>query len=102
MKRISKINGDSVFDFCNVIFMCFIILVTLYPFYYVIISSLNDPIDLIKGPVYLWPRDFSIINYQYVLRDEGILRAAYVTVARTFIGSVTACLLYTSPSPRDA
>lgn len=92
MKRVSKINGDSVFDFCNVIFMGLIVLITLYPFYYVIISSLNDPIDLIKGPVYLLPRDFSIVNYQFVLRDEGILRAAYITVARTFIGSLTAVL----------
>lgn len=87
-----KISGDNVFDIFNLTFMCFIVLVTLYPFYYVIISSLNDPIDLLKGPVYLLPRRFSIVNYQYVLQDKDILRAAYVTVARTVIGSVGAVL----------
>jgi putative aldouronate transport system permease protein len=72
--------------------MSLIVLITLYPFYYVIISSLNDPIDLLKGPVYMFPRKFSLVNYQYVLQDKDILKAAFVTVSRTLIGSVTAVL----------
>ena len=69
MQRIRKLNGDSVFDILTS-FLCFIILVTLYPFYYVIISSFNEPLDLLNGPVYLWPRKFSLSNYAYVLQDE--------------------------------
>lgn len=92
MQKIRKISGDHVFDICNLIFMCFIIFVTLYPFYYVIISSLNDPMDLLKGPVYLLPRKFSFSNYVYVLQDKDILKAAFITVSRTVIGSVSAVL----------
>jgi putative aldouronate transport system permease protein len=92
MQRIRKLNGDSVFDIFNFIFMCFIILITLYPFYYVIVSSFNEPIDLLNGPVYLWPRKFSLSNYAYVLQDEKILKAAFITVSRTIIGSVSAVL----------
>lgn len=92
MRKIRKLSGDRVFDVCNLIFMCFIILITLYPFYYVIISSLNDPIDLLKGPVYLLPRKFSLTNYVYIFQDNDILRAAFITVARTIIGSATAVL----------
>lgn len=92
MQRIRKLNEDSVFDIFNFIFMSFIILVTLYPFYYVIISSFNEPLDLLNGPVYLWPRKFSLSNYAYVLQDEKILKAAFITVSRTIIGSVSAVL----------
>lgn len=92
MRRARRLSGDSVFDILNMIFMCGIILATLYPFYYVIISSLNDPIDLLKGPVYLLPRKFSIVNFQYVLKEKAILNAAFITVARTVIGSASAVL----------
>ncbi len=92
MQKIRKLSGDRIFDVCNLIFMCFIILITLYPFYYVIISSLNDPMDLLKGPVYLLPRKWSLSNYIYIFQDKDILRAAFITVSRTLIGSVTAVL----------
>jgi putative aldouronate transport system permease protein len=92
MQKERKIKGDSVFDIFNIIFMCFIMLITLYPFYYVIISSLNEPLDLLRGPVYLLPRKFSLANYIYVLQDEKILKAALITVLRTVIGSVSAVL----------
>jgi len=92
MQKSRRLNGDSVFDIFNLIFMCFIILITLYPFYYVIVSSFNEPIDLLNGPVYLWPRKFSLSNYAYVLQDEKILDAAFITVSRTIIGSVSAVL----------
>ncbi len=95
MRRRRNVDGDKVFNVFNLIFMSVIMLITLYPFYYVIISSLNDPIDLLKGPVYLLPRQFSIVNYIYVLKDKEILNAAFVTVLRTVLGSVSA-VLFTS------
>lgn len=92
MQNTRRISGDQAFNVCNLVFMCLIVFVTLYPFYYVIISSLNDPIDLLKGPVYLLPRKFSIVNYIYVLKDKDILNAAFITIARTVIGSIGAVL----------
>lgn len=81
-----------MFDMINLSFMCLVILITLYPFYYVIISSLNEPLDLLRGPVYFIPRRFSLANYVYVLQDESIFRAAMITVSRTILGSITAVL----------
>jgi putative aldouronate transport system permease protein len=92
MRKRRNMDGDKVFNIFNLIFMSVIMLITLYPFYYVIISSLNDPVDLLKGPVYLLPRQFSIINYIYVFKDKEILNAAFVTVLRTVLGSVSAVL----------
>jgi putative aldouronate transport system permease protein len=92
MRKVQKITGDNMFDMINLSFMCLVILITLYPFYYVIISSLNEPLDLLRGPVYFIPRRFSLANYVYVLQDESIFRAAMITVSRTILGSITAVL----------
>ncbi len=80
--------GEWAFRVVNVSLMLFVIAATFYPFYYVIVSSLNDPIDLLRGPIYLLPRKFSLENFRYVAKDPQVIRAAYVTVARTVIGSV--------------
>jgi len=92
MQKRRIVDGDKVFNFVNIIFMSVIMLITLYPFYYVIISSFNDPIDLLNGPVYLLPRQFSLVNYIYVLKDSEILNAAFITIARTVLGSACAVL----------
>jgi len=92
MIKARKLNSDSIFEIFNIILMSIVILLTLYPFYFVIISSLNEPIDLLNGPVFLLPRKFSLANYSYVLRDERILKAAFITLARTVIGSLSAVL----------
>jgi putative aldouronate transport system permease protein len=84
--------GELIFDAINTALNTFVVVVCLYPFYYIIISSFNDPIDLLRGPVYFWPRSFSTVNFQYVLKDPEILRAIWVTVARTVVGSAVGVL----------
>ncbi len=86
LKPIPK--GELIFRIGNTALMVIVIAVTLYPFYYVFISSLNDPIDLLRGPIYLIPRKFSLVNFRYVAKDPVVIRAAIVTVGRTVIGTV--------------
>ncbi|OGK11531.1 MAG: ABC transporter permease, partial [Candidatus Riflebacteria bacterium RBG_13_59_9] len=76
----------------NTFFLSLVIAVCFYPFFYIIVSSFNDPLDLLRGPVYFWPRKFSVLNFQYVLKDPEILRAIWITVARTVIGTVVGVL----------
>lgn len=37
----------------------------------------------------MWPRSFTLENYEIVFRDKRIINAFYVSVARTVIGTVT-------------
>ena len=66
-----KINEDKVVNVIVYILLAFIGIVTLYPFYYTIICSFNDGLDLMKGGVYLWPRKFTLSNYELFIGDEG-------------------------------
>lgn len=80
--------GDVAFHAFNSTLMVLAALVTLYPFYYILITSLNDPIDLLRGPIFLIPRELSLVNFRYVANDPQVFRAAIVTIGRTVIGSV--------------
>ena len=89
-RRISV--GQAAFVTLNSLFLSLVVAMCFYPFLYIIVSSFNDPTDLLRGPVYFWPRKFSVINFKYVLRDPEIVRAIWVTVARTVIGTVAGVL----------
>lgn len=60
----------------------------LYPFLYMLAISLNTGSDAARGGVYLWPRSFTMINYQIVLGNDVIRHAYLITIARTLIGTV--------------
>jgi putative aldouronate transport system permease protein len=80
--------GQAIFVTLNALFLSLVVLACFYPFLYIIVSSFNDPTDLLRGPIYFWPRKFSVLNFQYVLKDPEIVRAIWITVARTVIGTV--------------
>ena len=65
--------------------------VTLYPFWYCIILSLNDGNDALKGPLYFMPRVFTLDNYKLVLGSEYIMRAFLNSTLRTVIGTAASC-----------
>ena len=81
--------GSKVFDVCNTVFLILLCLIMIYPLYYILIYSLNEGSDSLKGGLYFLPRVFTTFNYQYVL-SNGVIRSAYlITIARTLLGTVT-------------
>jgi putative aldouronate transport system permease protein len=62
--------------------------ITLYPFWQLVVLSFNDAIDAYAGGVYFWPREWTLRNYEIVFNDPAILQAAFVSVARTVVGTI--------------
>lgn len=78
---------DIVFNTVNYTFLTLLVIITIYPFYYIFIYSISDPIEAQKG-VYLWPAGFSLEAYQKTISLNGIKDAALVSLGRTVIGTV--------------
>ncbi|MDT9721973.1 carbohydrate ABC transporter permease [Paenibacillus sp. ClWae2A] len=101
MKRFSRKRnlGDSIFSITNGIFMLLVMVVTLYPFLNTIAVSFNNGLDTIRGGIYLWPREWTLQNYVSVFQNPNLTQAAFISVARTVVGTVvqlfcTAMLAY--------
>ncbi len=82
-----KSFGEHIFDIFNVLLFAALTFAFIYPFINILVVSLNDPYDAMRGGIYFWPREFSIDNYKKVLSDPLIYSAYGVTVARTLIGT---------------
>jgi putative aldouronate transport system permease protein len=88
-KRNRRTTSEYIFDNVNILIMLFICAITLYPIWYVIVNSLNDGVDAMRGGIYWWPREFSIENYKAVFSTPGILTSFGVTITKTVIGTIT-------------
>ncbi len=84
--------GDKIFYLCNGIFMIAFVVITLYPVLNTLVISFNDGTDALRGGIHLWPRKWSIKNYQTVLTKDNLVTGAYITVARTIIGTLLALI----------
>lgn len=91
--RINQSKGEKIFNIINSLIMLIIIFLTLYPFWYCVVGSLNEGLDYMRGGVYWWPRKFTWANYAVVLSDNTILQAYKITILRTIIGTVSTVLV---------
>lgn len=85
----------SVFDIVNVIVQLLLMFIMVYPLWYIIVGSLNDGQDLMRGGVYLFPRAFTLDNYRAVFYDNAIVNALMITVAKSVLGTLTSVLFTT-------
>ncbi|OWR30879.1 ABC transporter permease [Saccharibacillus sp. O23] len=82
---------DVAFTVFNYTFLSLLVIVTIYPFYYIFIYSISDSIEAQKG-VYLWPAGFSLEAYKTTVQLPGIADAAIVTLGRTILGTIITVL----------
>ena len=95
MAKKKKIGHWTMGDYINVFFLVLIAFVTFYPFWNVLMISLNDPNDTLMGGITLWIRKFTIENYRYIFTQNAFTSALIVSVGRTSIGA-SAHLLFCS------
>ncbi|MFK7693649.1 carbohydrate ABC transporter permease [Paenibacillus sp. HJGM_3] len=77
----------SVSDILIYLVMIFVIIITLYPFVYVLSMSISDPRYVLADTIWLYPKGFSLESYKKVFENEEIWTAYYNTVFYTVVGT---------------
>ena len=83
-------KDDIVVNTIVIILGTIVLIVTLYPFWYVIMYALNDAVDSASGGLFLVPRKPTLYHFQVVVSDRLIGISFLVTIARTVVGTITA------------
>ncbi|MBM7565778.1 carbohydrate ABC transporter permease [Paenibacillus sacheonensis] len=83
----SKSYSDRIYLTCVYVFLTFVFAITFYPFWNILVLSLNSADDSVRGGIYLWPRAINFDSYKQILQDAEILNGLKVTVLRTLIGT---------------
>ena len=78
-----------LFDWINVSLLLVFSLMSVYHLVYVLAGSFSEGADYINGGIWLFPRVFSLENYNVVLNDIRLWKAYGITIARTILGTIT-------------
>jgi putative aldouronate transport system permease protein len=76
-----------VFPVVNGLIMVFLVLLTLYPFYYVIVGSVSGDNAGVREVYFLYPKGFSFASYSMVFSTPSIARAYGNTLFVTVTGT---------------
>jgi putative aldouronate transport system permease protein len=90
MKRSAS---ERISQYVIIVFLMLLCFSVIYPFLYMLSISLNVGSDAAKGGVYLWPRKFTLYNFEVVIGNAVIRHAYLITIARTIIGTIIGLLI---------
>ncbi|MDR3334165.1 MAG: carbohydrate ABC transporter permease [Treponema sp.] len=80
---------NMVFTIVNTSILIIFSVIMLYPILNTLAISFNNGIDTVRGGIYLWPRQFTLKNYQTILVSNTIGIAFLNSVTKTIISVVT-------------
>ena len=91
-----RTRQDIVLDTVIYLFLAFVVIVCVYPFWNIFIISINDATDAMRGGLYFFPRKLSFASYADILSRSTFLASIKVTLARTLIGTPLAVVVTTA------
>ena len=84
--------GDYVFDFIIYLVMLVVFVVSLYPFWYVVMYSFSTS-GSVGSSLLLYPKGFNVDSYRLLMTVDKIPHALMISVARSVIGPVLSILV---------
>jgi len=82
---------NALFQIVNTGMLLLFSLSCIYPFYYIIINSMSNPVEIANG-VYFFPKDITWAAYQQLSHIPNLYHSVFVSVARTIVGTVLTVL----------
>jgi putative aldouronate transport system permease protein len=87
--------GSRIFDTANVVLLICSSLVTLFPFVYILATSLAPLSQVLRGGLILWPENITWDAYKTILSNRHFVGSLWITVVITVLGTFVN-LLFTS------
>ena len=79
--------GDKIFDVANTIFLLIVLFIILYPLMFVVSASFSNPLRVLQGEVWIWPKEFNLNAYERVFRNSDIRTGYKNTIIYTVLGT---------------
>jgi len=87
-QAIKDTRGDKIFYFICYAIVTLLVLIVLYPLIYILSASFSSAAAITDGRMWLWPVDFTLIGYKYVLGYDAVWIGYRNTLFYTFFGTM--------------
>ena len=78
--RVRMPRGDRAFNTAIMVVLAFVVIVTVYPVYFVVIASFSDSTALANGQVWLYPKSIYLEGYRRIFAYSDLWRGYLNTV----------------------
>lgn len=80
--------GDRLFDIINYILLAIVLTIVLYPLIFVAVASISNPAAVVKGEIWLLPKEINFTGYEKVFANKEILNGYMNTILYTVVGTI--------------
>jgi len=85
-------QGSKIADLIFTLLSLLICIITLYPFYFVVIQSISSPREVIAMNVTWFPKGFYLGSYELIFSDTTMWRAYLNSIIYVFCGTTLHCI----------
>jgi putative aldouronate transport system permease protein len=85
--------GTRIFDYGNAVILIVCALITLFPFIYILATSLAPLQQVLRGGLILWPEQFTWDAYQTIFSSRYFVGSLWITFVVTLVGTFVNLLL---------
>lgn len=93
MRKIKALTRDKLVNIIFYIIAIIMILLVVYPLWFVIIASFSNPADVANGEVWLWPKKWDISGYRELFKQSQLWTSYANTIMYTLVGSFIALVV---------
>ena len=81
-------KSSFAFDSINYLLLTLFTLATLFPVYYVFVTAFTSQAEYLKGGLNLWPKGFTLENFEFLLSTKMFPTAFGVSLTVTLVGTL--------------
>ncbi|MFQ7747157.1 MAG: carbohydrate ABC transporter permease [Eubacteriales bacterium] len=85
--KIQQNKKDIAFDIATHLLLFLVLIVIVYPLYFVLVASFSDPQYVNSGKMLFFPQGFTTMGYERVFSDERLLTSYMNTILYTLGGT---------------
>jgi putative aldouronate transport system permease protein len=79
---------DKIFDMMNIVLVAIILVLVVYPLYFIIIASISDPNLIYSGKVLFLPKEITFDGYERIFQDPKIWTGYKNSIIYTVVGTL--------------
>jgi putative aldouronate transport system permease protein len=86
--KVKSSGADLVFDILSHVIAILILIVIIYPLFFIIIASFSNPTAVANGRVWFWPEGFTLEGYGALLEAPQLWVGYQNTILYTLVGTL--------------
>lgn len=87
-KTTRRSKEDKIFDLINIFLVAIMVILVVYPLYFIVIASISNPNLIYEGKVWLLPKDITFEGYLRIFSDSKIWLGYKNSIIYTFVGTL--------------